>query len=87
MTKATSDVTRPDPSLPTGESQNTLGRLFTDDAAQDIVEYALLGALVGIAAILTWRQLVATVGVVYGQADTAVQGISACTPDPGGGGC
>ena len=58
-----------------------------DDTGQDIVEYALLGALIGIASILTWQQISATVGVVYGQADVAQQGLSACTPDPGGGGC
>ena len=52
-----------------------------------MVEYALLGALIGIAAILTWQQIAASVGVVYGEADVAQQGLSACTPDPGGGGC
>ena len=62
-------------------------RFFCDDTGQDVVSTALLGALIGIAAILTWQQLAATVGVVYGNADVAQQGISACTPDPGGGGC
>ena len=62
-------------------------RLIWEDAGQDIVEYALLGALIGIAAILTWQQIAASVGVVYGEADVAQQGLSACTPDPGGGGC
>jgi Flp pilus assembly pilin Flp len=64
-----------------------LYKLLFDDRGQDVVEYALLGALIGIAAILTWQQLAATVGVVYGDADVAQQGLSACTPDPGGGGC
>lgn len=58
-----------------------------DESGQDIVEYALLGALIGIAAILTWQQLATTVGVAYGTADAGVQGLSSCTPDPGGGGC
>jgi Flp pilus assembly pilin Flp len=62
-------------------------RFICDDTGQDVVEYALLGALIGIAAILTWQQLAATVGAVYGEADVAQQGLSACTPDPGGGGC
>ena len=62
-------------------------RLIWEDAGQDIVEYALLGALIGIAAILTWQQIAASVGVVYGEADVAQQSLSACTPDPGGGGC
>ena len=64
-----------------------LRRFIREDTGQDIVEYALLGALVGIAAILTWQQLAATVANVYGAADSAQQGLSACTPDPGGGGC
>jgi Flp pilus assembly pilin Flp len=62
-------------------------QFINDEDGQDLVEYALLGALIGIAAILTWQQLATTVGVVYGAADSAQQGLSACTPDPGGGGC
>ena len=61
----------------------------SDDSGQDIVEYALLGALVGIAAILVWQQLLATVGTVYTAADAGVQIKSTCKPDPisVGGGC
>jgi Flp pilus assembly pilin Flp len=61
----------------------------SDESGQDIVEYALLGALVGIAAILIWQALVVTVGNVYTAADTGVQATSACTPNPisAGGGC
>jgi Flp pilus assembly pilin Flp len=62
-------------------------RFAADEAGQDVVEYALLAALVGIAAIVIWQQLVTTVGVVYVNADTGTQTLSACTPDPGGGGC
>jgi Flp pilus assembly pilin Flp len=62
-------------------------RFWRDDEGQDIVEYALLGALIGIAAIVTWQQVAAAVGVVYTTANGGVQGLSACTPDPGGGGC
>jgi Flp pilus assembly pilin Flp len=64
--------------------------LVRDDSGQDIVEYALLGALIGIAALLVWQQLAALVGVTYDQTTGAagtVQDLSACTPDPGGGGC
>lgn len=61
----------------------------SDESGQDIVEYALLGALIGIASILTWQLLVVTVGNVYTAADTGVQATSACTPNPiaAGGGC
>jgi Flp pilus assembly pilin Flp len=60
-----------------------------DESGQDIVEYALLGALVGIASIVIWQALVVTVGGVYGAADAGVQLKSSCTPDPisAGGGC
>ena len=58
-----------------------------DDAGQDVVEYALLGAIVGVASVLTWQLLVTTVGDVYSAADTDVQNLSGCTPNPGGGGC
>ena len=64
-----------------------LHRLITDDSGQDVVEYALLGAIVGIASIATWQLLVTTVADVYSAADADVQGVSGCTPDPGGGGC
>jgi Flp pilus assembly pilin Flp len=62
-------------------------RLVRDDSGQDIVEYGLLGALVGIAAILIWQQLVVTVGTTYGTANADLQNMSACTPDPGAAAC
>jgi Flp pilus assembly pilin Flp len=67
----------------------TWNRFRSDESGQDIVEYALLGALVGIASILIWQALVVTVGNVYGAADADVQIRSSCTPDPisAGGGC
>jgi pilus assembly protein Flp/PilA len=67
----------------------TWARLRSDESGQDVVEYALLGALIGIASILTWKLLVTTVGTVYGAADTGVQTTSGCTPNPisAGGGC
>ena len=66
-----------------------LKTVWLDESGQDTVEYALLGALVGIASILVWQQLVAIVGAVYSAADTAVQSTSSCTPNPisAGGGC
>jgi Flp pilus assembly pilin Flp len=67
----------------------TWARLRSDESGQDVVEYALLGALIGIASILTWQLLVTTVGTVYSAADSAVQTTSGCTPNPiaAGGGC
>ena len=67
--------------------RKVLHQMFAGDSGQDLIEYALLGAIVGIASIAIWQLLVTTVGSVYGAADANVQGASACTPDPGGGGC
>ena len=67
-----------------------LADLLDDESGQDIVEYALLGAVVGIAAIVIWQQLATTVGEVYGEtvAPTGeVQTLSSCMPGPDGTGC
>lgn len=61
--------------------------MAADESGQDIIEYGFLGALIGIVSILIWHALVGTVSNVYSAADTGVQNASACTPDPGGGGC
>ena len=61
--------------------------LVREDRGQDIVEYALLGALVGVASILTWQLVVVEVGVAYFAADSAVQDLSDCMPNPDGSGC
>jgi Flp pilus assembly pilin Flp len=74
-------------SHPTIDLVELLRQVVEDDSGQDVIEYALLGAVVGVASILTWQFLVTTVGQVYSAADADVQGVSACTPDPGGGGC
>jgi Flp pilus assembly pilin Flp len=63
---------------------------LVEDDGQDIIEYALLTALVGITAIVTWQLIEAAIGAFYvDQTSTAgpIQTLSACTPDPGGGGC
>jgi len=62
-------------------------RLTSDDSGQDSLEYALLGAIVGVAGVLIWKLLTERVGGVYTASDSNVQDVSACTPNPGGGGC
>jgi Flp pilus assembly pilin Flp len=42
-----------------------LKRLFADDDAQDLVEYALLGAFVAITGVLAWQGVVTLVGQQY----------------------
>jgi Flp pilus assembly pilin Flp len=62
-------------------------RLIRDEAGQDVIEYALLGAFIGTVGIFAWQNIGAGIAAAYGGWDTGVQGISSCTPDPGGGGC
>ena len=64
-----------------------IAALVLDDSGQDVIEYALLGAIVGVASIVTWQLLAEKVGDVYRAADGDVQNVSACTPNPGGSGC
>ena len=64
--------------------------LAVDDAGQDLVEYSLLAALVGLGSIAAWQQLRGVIAGAYGAvtgAGGSVQGLSACTPGPGGSGC
>ena len=64
-----------------------LRRFLTGDDGQDLIEYALLSSLIGVVGVLAWNNIVAGILAAYTGWDTGVQGISACTPDPGGGGC
>jgi Flp pilus assembly pilin Flp len=59
-----------------------LRRFIFDDRGQDLVEYALLGALVGIVGILAWTNVAAAINGTYISWDTGVQDLSATTPDP-----
>lgn len=54
---------------------------LADESGQDIIEYALLTALIGVASIVTWKVLADTVGDKYGEADSAIQDL-ASPPDP-----
>jgi len=65
----------------------TFWRLVTADDGQDLIEYALLSALIGIVGIVAWTNIGAAIGTAYNNWDTGVQNASSCTPDPGGGGC
>lgn len=75
---------------PSASVNTIVERLLADESGQDIVEYALLSAVIGIAAILIWQQLVARVGQVYGQTVAPAgqaQTLSSCMPGPNGTGC
>jgi Flp pilus assembly pilin Flp len=42
-----------------------LRRLLADDGGQDLVEYALLGAFVGVVGVLAWQGIVTLIGQQY----------------------
>jgi Flp pilus assembly pilin Flp len=66
---------------------NGLRQFFLDESGQDIIEYALLCAFIGAVGMLAWSGVRSSLGTLYTDWGTGVQNLSACTPDPGGGGC
>ena len=62
-------------------------RLLTEDGGQDLIEYALLSATIGLAAVAAWNVIPDAIAGAYGGWDTGVQSLGSCTPDPGGTGC
>lgn len=70
-----------------GSLQALVRRFVADDDGQDLIEYALLSAFIGVCCVLVWVNIRGAIGNVYGRWDTNVQNLSSCTPDPGGGGC
>jgi len=62
-------------------------QLLLDDSGQDLIEYALLTACIGLVGVVAWVNIKAALGTAYLNWDSGVQTLSACTPDPGGGGC
>jgi Flp pilus assembly pilin Flp len=59
---------------------------IADDSGQDVIEYALLAAIVGIASLSIWQLIATEVGIAYTQANSDVQELS-CMPGPDGTGC
>jgi Flp pilus assembly pilin Flp len=57
--------------------------LAGDDRGQDLLEYALLSALVGIIALATINTLGVTMGTVYSAWNSAVNGLWEPPPPPG----
>ncbi|HVH57524.1 MAG TPA: hypothetical protein VM791_14780 [Vicinamibacterales bacterium] len=62
-------------------------RFIWDDRGQDLIEYALLSASIGLCAVVVWPTIVDKLELAYQGWDTNVQNLSGCTPDPGGTGC
>jgi len=68
----------------------TVLSFIRDDGGQDLIEYGLLGALIGVCAVTAWINIPPKIKVAYGNFDSGVQTLSSCTKDPltsGGGGC
>jgi Flp pilus assembly pilin Flp len=62
-----------------------LTRLIRDDEGQDLIEYALLTAGIGLAGLAVWPAITAAVGVAYQILDANIQDLWE-VPDPGAGG-
>jgi pilus assembly protein Flp/PilA len=62
-------------------------RFIEDESGQDIIEYALLAAFIGVCAVVAWTNIPPKIAAAYSNWDSSIQDLSDCTPDPGGGGC
>jgi Flp pilus assembly pilin Flp len=61
----------------------SLQRLVRDDSGQDVVEYALLTAFLGLAALTAWSTIRDTLGLSYAGTTTGVQGLWDAPPPSG----
>lgn len=62
-------------------------QFIRDEDGQDLIEYALLACFIGVCAVVAWTNIPPKIAAAYLAWDSGVQNLSACTPDPGGGGC
>ena len=58
--------------------------LLRDEGGQDLIEYALLTAAVGVAGIATWPTIATSIGTAYRALNLNTQALWA-PPSPGGG--
>ena len=56
-------------------------RFLADDSAQDLVEYALLGAFIGVVSVLVWQNIASLIGVRYAEYNVNVNTLWA-SPEP-----
>ena len=63
--------------------QSLLARLIREEEGQDLIEYALLTAGIGLTGFAVWPAITDAVGVAYGGLDTRTQNLWE-VPDPGG---
>lgn len=63
--------------------QAVANRIVTDDRGQDLIEYALLTSIIGIAGLLALSSLSGKMGAIYSSWDTAGQNAwQPCPPQP-----
>ncbi len=60
-----------------------LRKLVISEDGQDVIEYALLSAGIGLAGLGTWPAIVSSLGGAYATLDTQTQALWE-PPDPGG---
>jgi Flp pilus assembly pilin Flp len=58
-----------------------IARFLADDSAQDLVEYALLGAFIGVVAVIVWANISTLIGLRYAEYNTDVNDLWA-SPEP-----
>ena len=61
--------------------RSAIWRFVKDDDAQDLVEYALLCAFIGLCGIAIWADIVTLMGTHYTTANVEVENLWA-SPDP-----
>jgi len=61
--------------------QRRLRNLVGDDTGQDLVEYAILGAFIGVVSVLVWRNISSLIGERYAEYNSNVNTLWA-SPEP-----
>jgi pilus assembly protein Flp/PilA len=54
--------------------KNILKRLWKEEEGQDLIEYALLVALIALAAVAVFPPVAASINTVFGKANTCLSG-------------
>ena len=59
----------------------TLLEFVADDGWQDLVEYAMLGAFIGVVSVLVWQNIASLIGTRYAEYNSNVNTLWA-SPEP-----
>ena len=58
-----------------------LATFVSDEGGQDLVEYALLGAFIGVVSVIVWQNIATAIGLRYTEYNTNVNSLWA-SPEP-----